>query len=62
MVNIEKIKELMQQKGTKQVELAKVAGVSEAFVTNMLKGYKNPSLEVAKRIANYFDVKIDDLI
>ena len=62
MVNIEKIKELMQRKGTKQVELAKVAGVSEAFVTNMLKGYKNPSLEVAKRIANYFDVKIDDLI
>ena len=61
-MNIEKIKELMQQKGTKQVELAKVAGVSEAFVTNMLKGYKNPSLEVAKRIANYFDVKIDDLI
>lgn len=62
MVNIEKIQELMKQKGTKRVELAKAAGVSEGFITRILSGYRTPSLEVAKRIANYFDVKIDDLI
>ena len=62
MVNIERIKELMEKQGTNNRELAKAAGVSEGFMTRMLNGCRAPSLEVAKRIANYFNVKIDDLI
>lgn len=61
-MNVKKIEEFMQERGMKRTELAKEVGVSEAFITNMLKGFKNPSLEVAKRIANCFNVKIDDLI
>ena len=60
-MNIERLKQLMREHDMNQTELARVAGVSHAFVTYMLKGYKTPSLEVTKRIAHYFGVTIDEL-
>ena len=58
----EKIKKKMEEKNITQHELACAAGVSEAFMCNMLKGYKKPSLDVAKRIADYLGVTVDELI
>lgn len=58
----ERIRKLMEIKNVNQVQLAEIAGVSQAFVSVMLKGYKTPSVAVLKRIADYFGVAVDDLI
>ncbi len=55
----ERLKELMDKNGVNQVKLSEIAGVSQAFVCNMLKGYKTPSVSVLKRIADYFGVPMD---
>ena len=44
-----------------QAELAEVAGVSQAFISVVLKGYKMPSVAVLKRLAGHFGVTIDEL-
>lgn len=62
MAIAEKIKELMEKEGTNQAKLAEVAGVSQAFMSYILNGYKVPSLPVIKRIADYFKVTIDELV
>lgn len=58
----EQLKVLMDKEGVNQAELSEIAGVSQAFISYMLKGYKTPSLPVLKRIADYFDVTVDELI
>ena len=61
-MNVEKIKELMEQKGIKKGELAMAIGVSGAFVTYILSGFKTPSVPVLKRMADYLGVSADELI
>lgn len=61
-MNVEKLKELMEQRNVNQNELAEVAGVSQAFICNMLKGYKIPSVQVLVRIAKKFEVSVDELL
>lgn len=61
-MNIEKIKELMFERKVMQMDLASAIGVSQAFICNMLKGLNEPSLKVAKRIADFFDCTIDELL
>lgn len=58
----QKLKELMEKNNTTQTELAEVAGVSQAFMSYVMKGYKVPSVAVLKRIADYFGVSLDDLV
>lgn len=58
----EKIKRLVEERGLTQNELAEIAGTSRPFITNLLNGYKMPSVPVLKRIADYFGVSVDDLI
>ena len=57
-----KLKRIIEQRGITQLELAHVAGVSDAFICYMFKGYKNPSVTVIKRIADYLGVTVDELI
>lgn len=57
-----KLKALVEQKNISQVQLAEVAGVSQAFMSYVLNGYKTPSVQVLKRIADFLDVTVDDLI
>lgn len=58
----ENIKELLEKKKITQAELAEAAGTSQAFISNMLKGYKTPSVATLKRIADYLNVTVDELI
>ena len=58
----QKLKELMEKHNTTQAEWAEVAGVSQAFMSYVMKGYKVPSVAVLKRIADYFGVSLDDLV
>lgn len=61
-MNIEKLKKLMEEKNINQCELAETAGVSQAFICNMLKGYKIPSVPVLVRIAKRLNVSVDELV
>lgn len=57
-----KIKELIEKNNVSQATLAEIAGVSQAFISCVLKGYKTPSVAVLKRIADYFGVSLDELV
>lgn len=59
---IEKIKSLLEQRDISQTQLAENIGVSQAFVCNMLKGYKQPSVALLKRISVFLNVPIGELI
>lgn len=57
-----KIKELIEKNNVSQAALAEIAGVSQAFISRVLKGYKTPSIAVLKRIADHFGVSLDELV
>lgn len=58
----EKIKDCMTKCGVTQAELAKAAGVSEAFISYVVEGKKMPSVPVLKRIAQRLGVLMDELV
>ena len=53
---------LLDKKGITQAQLADAAGVSQPFMSYIVKGYKLPSVTVAKRMADYLDMSIDELL
>lgn len=57
------IKVLRKGKGLNQVELAKKAGVTTAYVSQLEGGQKrNPSLDVLKRLAKALGVPVTELL
>lgn len=61
-MNGERLKALLDEKGIQQAELAENVGVSQAFISYLIKGLKQPSLILIKRIADYLHVPIDELV
>jgi len=45
-----------------QEELAEKVGVTQAFISLIEKGFKTPSVEVTKRLADALDTTIDELV
>lgn len=62
MFNKELFNDLIEKKNVTQLEVAAALGVSGPFVNYLRKGYKEPSFALAKRIADYFGVSMDDLV
>lgn len=62
MVNQEKIKELLGEKGIEQKALAAQVGISEAMMSFIVNGLKEPSLTVLSRIAKVLGVPVAELI
>lgn len=58
----EKLKEVLKEKNVTQAELAENVGVSQAFVSYMIKGYKQPSVILLKRMAEFLSVPMERLI
>lgn len=58
----EKLRRIVFERNIKQCDLAEAAGVSQAFISKVLKGYQDPSLKVMIRIADYIGVTIDELV
>jgi DNA-binding XRE family transcriptional regulator len=50
------------QKGVTQASLAGIAGMSEAYISNMEHGFKVPSLTTIIRLAVALDCKVMDLV
>ena len=51
----ERLKEELKKKNITQKELAKRAQLSEAYISQILKGKRTPTITVAKRIAEVLD-------
>ena len=62
MTFAEKLKFLRKQKNLTQVELAAKVDVSFAIIGQIESGARNPSKEVARRLAEFFGVALDTFI
>lgn len=62
MIDTEKVKKLLEEKNMTQAQLGDNVGVTESMISHMLRGFKKPSLEVAKRIADTLGVTLDELV
>lgn len=55
------IKTLRKERGFPQKLVAQNIGVKQATYCNIENGRKNPSILVAKRLADFFGISMDDL-
>ena len=62
MVNCERIKQLMEEKGIANKAMAEAIGVSEPMVSYILRGLREPSLTVLARMAKVLDCTTASLI
>lgn len=56
-----RIEEIRKEKGLNQQDLAEILRVSRQTISSLENGRYNPSLILAFKIANYFNVKIEDI-
>lgn len=56
------LKELMSTNGIKNVELARILGMSKVAVTNWLNGNNSIDIEKVPLICDFFGVSIDDFL
>lgn len=56
-----KLIQLRKSRGVTQYEVAKTLGISRSFYGHIEKGLRNPTYGLAKRIAEIFGVKIEDI-
>lgn len=59
---MERIKELRQEKGIKQLDLAKAINVSQATMSEYESGRYEPDVRALKAIADYFGVTVDYIV
>jgi len=62
MVNGKKIQELMTQKNILGKEMAQRIGVSEAMMSYIIRGLREPNVATLVRIAKELDVTVDELV
>lgn len=51
------LKELRERKGLNQQQLAESVGVSREYITMIESGQRNPSVNLAKKIAIFFNIE-----
>ena len=56
-----KIEEIRKAKGIRQDDFAKALGVSRQTISSLETGRYNPSINLAYKIAKYFDMIIEDV-
>lgn len=49
------LKKIRASKGKSQIEVCKAAGISQSFYSSIESGVRRPSVEVAKKIAEFLD-------
>lgn len=62
MVNHKKIASLVKERGLMHKELADEVGISEAMMSYILRGFKEPSVATLVRLAKALGCKLDDLV
>ena len=56
------IVELRKQKGVSQERMSLEVPIARRYMSDLENGKSNPSLDVLERAANYFDMKLSELI
>ena len=56
-----RLEELRKQRGIKQEELANVLEVSRQTIGSLENGRYNPSIQLAFKIARYFNMTIEEI-
>ena len=56
-----RIEEIRKERGIRQEEFAKVLGVSRQTISSLENGRYNPSIQLAFKIARYFDMTIEEV-
>lgn len=55
------IEKLRKDKGLSQIELARILSVSRQTISSLETGRYNPSIELAFKIARYFERNIEEV-
>ena len=61
-LNARKLKTLMKKAKITQADIARDFGVTEGFISLILSGQKQPTLAMAKELADLLCVTVDELI
>ena len=56
-----RIEEIRKERGIMQEELAKAMGVSRQTISSLENGRYNPSIQLAFRIARFFNMTIEEV-
>ena len=56
-----RIEEIRKQKGIRQEDFARSMGVSRQTISSLETGRYNPSIQLAYKIAKYFNLSIEDV-
>ena len=56
-----RIEEIRKQKGIRQEDFARSMGVSRQTISSLETGRYNPSIQLAYKIARYFDLTIEEV-
>ena len=56
-----RLEELRKERGIKQEQLASVLEVSRQTISSLEKGRYNPSIQLAFKIARYFEMSIEEI-
>ena len=56
-----RIEAIRKERGIRQEELAKALGVSRQTISSLENGRYNPSIQLAFKIARYFETTIEDI-
>lgn len=56
-----RVEEIRTMRGIRQDELAKALEVSRQTISSLENGRYNPSIQLAFKIARYFDMTIEDI-
>ena len=56
-----RIEEIPKDKGIRQEDFARALGVSRQTISSLETGRYNPSIQLAYKIARYFDLTIEEV-
>ena len=57
-----RLRELRTSRNIKQKVLGLIVGIAEGAISNLEKGKRSPSIEIAVALADFFDVSLDYLV
>lgn len=62
MFNAKKLAEYLENQGLSQKAFGEMVGVSQAMVDYLVRGFKQPSVVLLKRIADVLGCTMDELL
>jgi putative transcriptional regulator len=61
-ITMNRIKEVLKEKGIKQIWLAKKLGKSYNMVNSYVQNRRQPSIEVLNKVANILEIDVKELL